>query len=625
MSAETALEAAGFLRVHPPFSALPDDRVRTVAQAAELERVPAGTTIFSEGEGPVEHLRVIRRGAVEIVSDGRVLDLLGEGELFGHASMLSGFPTGFEARAAEDTVCYRIPAEVAQGLLADPEGLRFVARSLLEPPTELHSLARHPARNLADQPVGTLLRGEPVVCRPSTPIREAAQMMTAGQVSSVVVELGGGEYGILTDRDLRSRVVAAGLPVDSPVSVAMSTPAYFCTPDRAAGEVLLEMLDRGLRHYPVISPRGQILGVVEDTDLVAVRTRSSFYLRQRIAQARSVSELALVAGELRPMVISLHDARVAAANVMAVYSVAVDALTRRMLEIELDRLGDPGLEFAWLALGSQARREALPSSDLDSAIVWFGGVDDAQARPVLLEISQAVIAGLQRCGLRPDEHGATASDKLFVRSLESWQRVSRSWIAEPTQEQALILSSVLVDSRPVWGVHTGTPVADTFRLAPSSPALLRMLARYALAHKPPTGFLRGLVVEHSGEHQGRLDLKHGGLIPIIDLARWGGMSAGVTAASTPERLRAAGQAGTLAPGDAHTLEDAFQLISNLRVAHQVNQLRSGQEPDDYVNPADLSALMRTQLKDAFRAINSVQKRLSSELQLGASQTVAGTT
>jgi CBS domain-containing protein len=115
------------------------------------------------------------------------------------------------------------------------------------------------------------------------------------------------------------------------------------------------------------------------------------------------------------------------------------------------------------------------------------------------------------------------------------------------------------------------------------------------------------------------------VIPIIDLARWGGMSAGVTTASTPERLRAAGQAGALAPGDAHTLEDAFQLISNLRVEHQVNQLRSGQEPDDYVNPADLSALMRTQLKDAFRAINSVQKRLSSELHLGASQAVAGTT
>ena len=614
MSADEALEADRFLRAHPPFSELRKDDVERVAAVAQLERLPAGVTIFSQGEGPVEFLRVVRSGAVEIVSDGRVLDLLGEGELFGQASMLTGFPSGFEARAAEDTVCYRIPAGVAESVLAAPAGLRFVARSLLEPPTELNLLAREPARNLADQPVGTLLRGEPVVCRPDTSIRQAAEQMTTAQATSAVVDLGESGVGILTDRDLRMRVVAAGLSADEPVSAAMSAPAYTCTADRPAGEVLLEMFERGFRHFPVVSARGTILGVVEDMDLVAVRTRSSFYLRQRISAARSVSELATVARELRPMVISLHDAQVAAANVTSVYSIAVDALTRRVLEIELARSGEPPVEFAWLALGSQARREALPGSDVDSAIVWFGRPDDDTVREPLLELARAVTSGLERCGLLPDENGASASDPRFVRSLESWQRLARSWIDEPTQEKALILSSVLVDSRPVWGVHTGTPVSDTFRFAPSSPAHLRMLARFALSHRPPTGFLRGLVVEHTGEHRGRLDLKHGGVIPIVDLARWGGMAAGVTVASTVERLRAAGHAGKLSAADAHSLEDAFELISNLRVEHQVAQLRAGQSPDDYVNPAELSGLMRTQLKDAFRAVGSIQRRLAGEIR-----------
>ena len=147
--------------------------------------------------------------------------------------------------------------------------------------------------------------------------------------------------------------------------------------------------------------------------------------------------------------------------------------------------------------------------------------------------------------MRPDPHGACASNPAFVRSVSSWQDAVRSWIDDPTQEKALILASVLVDSRPVWGVHTGTPVADTFRLVEPGSVLLRMLARFALSHRPPTGFLRGLVVEHGGEHRGRLDLKHGGVIPIVDLARWAGMAAGVTSASTIERLRAAGSAGTL--------------------------------------------------------------------------------
>jgi CBS domain-containing protein len=616
VSADGTREAARFLRAHPPFVTLSEDAVDRVAASAELEHLSAGEPIFSERDGPVEHLRVIRSGAVEIVSDGRVLDLLGEGELFGQASMLSGFPPGFEARAAEDTVCYRIEATVAQAVLAQPEGLRFVARSLLEPPTELHTLAREPARNIADQPVGALLHGPPVVCAPDTSIREAAKLMSAARASSAVIELGDAGLGILTDRDLRT-VLADGRSGEAPVSEAMSAPAYTCTANRPAGDVLLEMLDRGLRHFPVISATGAILGVIEDVDLVAARTRSSFYLRQRISIARSVSELAVVAAELRPMVISLHDARVAAANVMAVYSVAVDALTRRLVELEVTRRGDPPAEFAWLALGSQARREALPSSDVDSAIVWFGPGDDAETKAPLVEIGEKVVAGLLRCGLRADEHGATASDPLFVRSLTSWQRVARSWIEDPTQDQALILSSTLVDSRPVWGVHSGTPVADTFRLAPNSPALLRLLARLALSHRPPTGFLRGLVVEHSGEHRGRLDLKRGGLIPILDLARWAGIAAGVTSASTIERLGAASAAGTLPAADAHTLEDAFMLINNLRLEHQVSQLRAGTDPDDYVNPADLSALMRTQLKDAFRAVTAIQKRVDSELSLGS--------
>lgn len=610
-------EVTRFLREYPPFDAVDPAEVDRVAAAAEVEFHRAGTTIFSQGAEPVEYLRVIRSGAVEIVSGGRVLDFLGPGEMFGQASMLSGFPTGFEARAAEDTLCYRIAADAARELLAKPAGLRFVARSLLEPWAEAAGPApTAPPDDPAQQPVSALIHDDAVICTPETSIREAAELMAAAPATSVVVELGGGSLGILTDRDLRTRVVAAGLSGDQPVSAAMSAPAYTCGPERPGGEVLLEMLDRGFRHFPVVSASGRILGVVEDTDIVAAQARSSFFLRQAIARAEGFDELVRAARTLCPMVIAMHDAGLAAANICAVYAVVVDALTRRLLELAIVEAGDPGSDFAWLALGSQARREAMPSSDVDSAIVWFGDAPQDEIRPYLHGVATRVVAGLKACGLQPDTHSATADDLLFIRSLDSWQRAVRSWIADPTQEQALILVSVLVDNRPVWGIHTGTPVADTFRPAPNNPALLRLLARFALSHRPPTGFLRGLVVEHSGEHRGRLDLKHGGVIPIVDLARWAGIAAGVTSASTTERLKAAATAGTLPAADAHTLEDAFALITGLRLAHQVDQLRAGERPDDFVNPAALSPLTRTHLKEAFRAVASIQKRVAAELDIG---------
>jgi CBS domain-containing protein len=623
MSDISTPEIARFLRSYTPFDELDAAAVARVASAAELESFSAGTVIFSQGDEPVTYLRVVRSGAVEIIADGRVLDLLGEGEVFGQASMLSGLPTGFEARAvAQDTSCYRIPVKLAEELLAAPEGLRYVARTLLAEPTDLHALAREATRNLADDPVGGLLRGEPVVCAPDTSVREAATRMNDQSATAVVVDLGDLGWGIVTDRDLRVKVVAAGISADAPVSQVMSAPAFTSAADRPAGAVLLEMFDRGLHHCPVLSPTGRVLGVVEDMDLVAVRTRSSFYLRQRIAEAESDSELETVARELRPMVVSLYDAQVAAANVMAVYAVCVDTLTRRLLELTQARLRAEGAhalpKYAWLAMGSQARREALPSSDVDSAIVWFpdaGSAEDAGTdalRARLLTVGRSVMDGLAHCGLRSDENGVSAAKPAFVRPVDSWQRVARSWLEDPGQEKALVLTSTLLDSRPVWGLHTGTPVADTFRLAPDHPVLLRQLARLAVAQRPPTGFLRGLVVQHSGEHAGRLDLKEGGTKPILALARWGAIAAGVTIASTPERLHAAGAAGTLPDGEAETLRDAFSLINNLRLAHQVMQLRAGVEPDEYVAPDELSDLMRTQLKEAFRAISAIQKRVAAD-------------
>ncbi|HVC85140.1 MAG TPA: putative nucleotidyltransferase substrate binding domain-containing protein [Solirubrobacteraceae bacterium] len=614
-------DVVDFLRAHAPFDALAVSDVEDVAASAEIEFHLAGTTIFSQGAGPAEHVRVVRSGAVEIIFDETVLDLLGVGELFGHGSMLSGLPAGFTARAHEDTLCYRIGHEAALRVLARPESVGFVARSLLSTPGDALGEAAAPrtatggnGRDPAHQPVDSLIRAQPAVVAPETTIRETARLMNETGATAVVVRLPG-SLGIVTDRDLRSRVVAAGVSVDEPVSTVMTAPAYTVAPDRLGGGVLLEMLDRGIRHFPVISARGELVGVVEDLDLIAVETRNSFYVRRQIAAAGTADELAAAAAQMRPMVVALHDTKLAATNIAAIYSVVLDALTRRVIDLAVAEVGEPDAAFAWLALGSQARREAVPSSDIDSAIVWYGAADARTIRPLLHELGMRVVAGLSACGLRADDHGATASDLRFVRSEESWRRVARSWLEDPTQEKALLLTAVLVDSRPVWGIHAGTPVAEEFCLAPRHPELLRQLARFALSYRPPTGFLRGLVVEHSGERRGQLDIKHGGVVPIVDLARWAAMSAGVTCSSTAERLRVAGEAGTLPRSDARTLLEAHELFVGLRLERQIEQLVAGETPDDYIDPAALSPLTRSYLREAFRAVAAVQKRVAAELQV----------
>ncbi len=586
-----------------------------VAAAAELEHHPAGTTIFSQGAEPVSHLRVVRSGTVELVLDGRTLDLLGVGELFGQTSMLSGLPTGFTVRAHEETTCLLIPADVARATLGRPEALRYLSRSLLD--RGRLAPAREQATDPADQPVEALVRRPLVVCAPETTIRDAARQMSAAGATCVVVDRGEQGLGILTDRDLRTRVVAEGMSADDPVAAAMTAPAVTVSADRTGALALLDMLDRGIRHLPVVSATGRVLGVVEDADLAAAEARTPFHLRAAIARAPSVDALAHATRELRPTIVALHRARADPLRIAAVHSVVVDALTRRLIDLAIADVGPLEVPFAWLALGSVARREATPGSDVESAIALQGDAPAEELIEHALAISRRVETGLLACGLTPDEKGTTAANPLLVRSLASWQRAARSWLEDPTQEQALILVSVVVDSRTVWGLGTGMSVSEAFRAARSHPALLHRLARFSLSYRPPTGFLRGLVVEHSGEHRGRLDLKLGGLVPIVDLARWAGMAAGVTSASTPERLRAAAAAGTLSAADAATLADAFHLVMALRLEHQVAQLQAGEEPDDHLDPAALSPLTRTYLKEAFRAVASVQKRVAGELGVGA--------
>lgn len=630
-SSSLVRDIADFLAGYPPFDAASEADLLRVADATEVEFHPAGTTIFSRGTGPVEHPRMIRKGSVDVVHDGRVLDRLGPGELFGHASMLSGLPPGFAAVAAEDVLGYRLPADEVRPLLGGPAGLRFVARSLLTAPwvdaeyrPDAGSRARwaEPELNPAQRAVGELLRARLVMCRPDVSVREAAQRMAEAGASSTVVELGGRTVGIVTDRDLRNRVVAAGLDTTAPVSAVMTAPALTVPAERLGGEVLLDMLDRGIRHVPVCSATGEVLGVLEDADLVAVTTRTSFHLRAAITRADTVPDLASAAAELRPTVVELHRAKVAATDIAGIYSVVVDALTRRLIELAVREQGAPCRPFTWLALGSFARREAVPSSDVDSALVWQdpdagpNAPEDADAGRDARAVAERVMAGLAACGLAADRQGAVASNQLFARSTAGWEAWARGWLDDPTQDKALILVSLIVDARPVWGLRSGPPLPDVFRSAREHPDLLRLLTLLALSHKPPTGFLRDFVVEQSGERRGTLDLKKGGILPITDLARWGGMAAGVTSASTPSRLQVAARAGTIDQSDATVLAESFDFLMRLRLDNQVAQLQAGLPPDNHVRPRDLNQVTRGSLKEVFRAVASVQRRISTTRQLG---------
>jgi CBS domain-containing protein len=605
-------DVAEFLKAHEPFSGLDDADLDRLAERAKVEFFTAGTIIFKQGQPPPDEIRVIRRGAVELVEEGRVLDLLEDGEMFGQAWMFSGLPTGWEARAREDTLCYAFAADDLVPLLRGPEGLRFVARSLLMLPRPGDPDVSDPGGvDTAQQPAKALIGEQPAMCEPSVPLREAARDMVEHGASSVLVELEDGEFGILTDHDLRSRVVAEGRSLETPVRDVLTTPVVTARADEAATELMLAMLDHGIRHLPVLSATDEVLGVVTDLDLLAAQARTPFVLRRAISDATSREELGDAAARLDSTVVALYQGGLAPTQISAVISVVVETLIRRMVELAVEAAGPPPTEFAWLSLGSHGRREAVPSSDVDSGIVWEDRGGESAAS-YMRGIAEQVDDLLAATGLKPDTHGVTASGPVVARPAGQWREAIGGWLDDPTDE-SLMAISVLLDGRTILGPSRAFGVFSAVRDARDPSRLLRLLLRLALARKPPTGFLRDIVVEHSGEHRGRLDIKQGGLLPIVGIARYAGLAAGTRSTSTLTRLQAAGATDVLPKSDASALEEAYRLMTALRMEHQVRQLEAGTDPDDYVDPKALNALTRRYLREAFRLVASTQKGLAAEL------------
>ena len=600
-------DVADFLRGQAAFAAAGEGEVDELARHVEIEFFPAGAVIFGQGDRRMRHVRIIRRGSVELGDHGQVLDLLCEGDLLGHATMLSGLPTSLEARAAEDTLVYRVEADAIRPLLTRPEALPFVARSLLARPSPRDRATVEPA-DPSGMSVAHLAREPAVLCPRDLPIRDAAQRMVERGVSSVLVRDEAGQLGIVTDRDLRERVIAGGIPVDAPIAGIASFPAITMPAERTGADALLLMLTHGFRHVPVTTSRGELAGIVRDIDLLAAQTSTPFILRRSIATAPDLEALRAAASRLRPTIVALCDANVPHPRVSAVISIVADAVTQRLIELGLETQAQPPGAFAWLAMGSHGRYEASAASDLDSAVAW---TDDGGAE-VVMPLVRYVLDGLAACGFQSDEHGVSADRRLFARPVSRWRAEISELLADPSREGALILISLLYDSRHVAGAPL-PELFDPLEDARARRTLLRLMLRLALANRPPTGFLRDIVVESSGRHRGRLDLKRCALQPVVDLARYASLAAGLRLTSTVERLRGAAEAGTLDRRAAETLVDAFNLFSALRMEHQTEQLRQGQLPDDHLDPAALSPLTRRYLREAFRAVSATQRGLENEL------------
>jgi CBS domain-containing protein len=599
-----------FLASHPPFDRLGEDAFDRIRAHLEITYVPRGEVLLRRGEAPSEHLWVVRKGAVRLEREGRVLQVLEEGEPFGFPSLLSGKQPHADVVAEEDSVLLRLPGEVFHKLMEVPRFADFFVSGLSE---RLRSSAEAGERlTLSGDmalPVEGLVTRPPVFADAGMSVHRAAQRMNEARVSSLLIPgteaTGDGALdrpaGIVTDRDLRSRVLAEGRSADTPVDEVASRPLRTVAAEAPVLTALLDMIEARVHHLGVVSG-GRVVGVVTDTDLLRHHHKSPLALLQRIERAADVDALAGYADELTAMVEQLFRGGLDAVEIGRIVSTVHDAAGARLLRLAERELGPAPRPWAWIVFGSEGRREQAVVTDQDNALVYAdpppGGDDEAAVEAWMEALAQRVVDGLVALGIPRCNGGFMATN--WCRPLSWWQRTFSTWLAAP-EPDALMDAANFFDFRRIGGELSLEPLLEVIALAPQHRSFLAHMAKLALDFRPPLGLFHRIRRQDGG-----VDLKKGGIMPIVSMARLWALEAGLRNRNTVNRLTFAADAGNLSRQGAEDLSEAFRFLLRLRLEVQLAAVRTGKEPDNLVPIDDLAPLERRHLKDTFLSVREMQ-------------------
>ncbi|WP_432474789.1 DUF294 nucleotidyltransferase-like domain-containing protein [Amphritea sp. HPY] len=615
------IEIAGFLKQYPPFNTLPEETVNYVATQVEISYYRSDTDIFRFGD-PIHDLGMIRSGAVEIYRrNGELYNRLSEGDLFGQMGLLMNNTMRLPSKALEDSLIYFIPESVFTELCDQFEEFAFFVE--LDDHNRLKEAvsSSKDANELMISKVTALISRQPVIISSNATIHEAAIKMTEEAISSLLIMdnvdsslLDDNDpeqqvVGILTDRDLRTRVVATALSLDAPVADVMTANPTTLDDDAYAFEAMLTMLRYNLHHLPILDNKVPV-GVIGISDIVRYESQSSLYMVSTILRQQSVEELRQLSLEVKSCFVRMVNDDANSHMIGSAMSVIGRSFKQRLMELAEEKLGPPPVPYCLLALGSMARDEQLIVSDQDNALILDNRYDHNHHAEYFEELSAFLSDGLAACGYTYCTGKIMATNPRWRKTRREWEATFTDWIENPDPE-ALLNCSIFFDLDGVCGKTDWAKQLNTFvvRKARRSPGFLANMARNALNRTPPLGFFKGFVMEKDGQHKNSINLKRRGTAPLSDLLRVHALAVGSRAQNSFERLDDIIKADILPKGRESDLRDALEFISMVRIRHQALDIAAGQEPDNNIEPDNLTDFERRNLKEAFQVLSNSQRFL----------------
>jgi len=613
-----------FLQKVPPFQFLDDATLNDVSKNISLEFYPKDTVILRQDGLASDSLRIIKKGGVRIsVKSGTgedvVIDFRGEGDTFGIVSLMGKDRQKTTIVAIDDTICYLMHREDLYRLIeSNPPFTEYLLQShftkyIDKTYSEMHNKSLFYGSSdhlLFTTQIGDIATKDIISVNENVTISDAAQEMVRKRISSIIVlDRDGQPAGIVTDRDMREKVVARARNVHDPVCDIMSRPLVRVDVKDYCFEAVLRMIKHNI-HHMVVMKSGNLKGVLTNHDLMLLQGSSPLSFAKDLESQNTIEGLVPVSVKVNRVVGLLLKEGARANNITKIITELNDRLVRKVLEIAEKKFGNPPLTYCWVSLGSEGRKEQTFKTDQDNAIIFADpetASQEEEARCYFAGFTTFVKDSLLRCGFPLCPADYMASNPRWCQPLKTWKKYVTEWVATPTPD-ALLSALTFFDFRPIYGEQALAEDLRTYVIGSmkDQKVFLGHLANMAIRNTPPIGFFKSFVVEKDGVHKNELNLKVKGVAPLVDIIRLFALERGVRETSTLERIAALRGAHTIVQAYADEFEHAFEFIMLLRIHHQFSQLSIGGTADNFVDPNKLSSLEKRSIKDAFHLITKVQ-------------------
>jgi len=627
VAASDYLDQKTFLAHLPPFSQLPEPELERLAKEMTVGHYRAGEVLLKAGERPA-HLFILIDGSVwEIDGDPPasglaesvkspeqserllmcVTSLYMAEDIFDTRALLEGI-SKHSFVVAEPARCFRLPREIfLQTVRNYPPFAHFYDLKFSQ-----RLAARQDAEDLRELSAFTITKISDVYLHPptyvtgDTSIHQTAMAMKANKTNSVLVRHGD-EIGIVTATDLREAGIIQRRSLDAPVATLATYELIGMGPDDFLFNALLRMTRHNINRL-VISEGSTIHGILEQIDLLSYLSNHSHLIGVQIERASTKEELQWASRDLVNVIRDLHHKGVKIRYIMQL----VSELNKQMLRKLFELLAPPELveNSCLLVLGSEGREEQVMKTDQDNALI----LRDDFSYPDLERITSEFTASLIDFGYPPCPGNIMVSNPYWAKSVAAFKKELFEWIVHPTHEYFMQFA-IFYDAKAVAGdENLLRHVKDRMhRLLGDHRSFYSQFAKATLAFETPLSFFTNFVLE---KNRDELDIKKGGIFPIVHGVRSLALEYRLPQTNTIERITALGQRNLFQPSFGTELIEAFTFMSTLRTKAGLQKIERGLPQDNYLNPKELNKLERELLRDSFKIVNEFKKFATYHFKLG---------